>query len=377
MEEIKDIISQFDIKGELIDIKCKDSGNINKTFIGTYRTEDGKIKQYIFQKINTTVFKEPYKLMKNIENVTRWIEKKSRFSGDTKHPYLKVIPTKSGKPLSVVTNENGEKQYYRVYNYIEDSVSYDVSNDKDVVRNTGEAFGHFQKMLIGYPINNLEETIADFHNTPKRYQNFLKDIELDVCDRVFDVSREIAFVIKNSSCVSTVTDLLDKNRIPTRVIHGDTKVNNVMMNEETGEYLTVIDLDTVMLGSSLYDYGDGIRSAASSALEDERDLQKVFLNTDLFESYTDGYLNEMASELTEDEVCNMGEAIKTITFELGLRFLDDYINGDTYFKTSYDKHNLIRARNQFKLLSDISNKMNYINEYILSSHEQKIKKLKN
>jgi len=375
MEEIKDIINQFDIEGKLVDIKCKDSGNINKTFIGTYRTEDGKIKKYIFQKINTTVFKEPYKLMKNIENVTQWIEKKSRFSGDTKHPYLKVIPTKSGKPLSVVTDENGEKQYYRVYNCIEDSVSYDVSNDKDVVRNTGEAFGHFQKMLIGYPTNNLEEIIADFHNTPKRYENFLKDVELDVCDRVSDVSKEIVNVIKNSSCVSTITGLLDKNRIPLRVIHGDTKVNNVMMNEETGEYLTVIDLDTVMLGSSLYDYGDGIRSAASAALEDERNLQKVFLNNELFESYTDGYLNEMAPYLTEDEVCNMGEAIKTITFELGLRFLDDYINGDTYFKTSYDKHNLIRARNQFKLLSDINNKMNYINEYTLNSYKQKVKKL--
>lgn len=375
LEKIKNIISQFDIDGSLIDIKCKNNGNINKTYIGTYKMSTGETKQYIFQKINTTVFKEPYKLMKNIENITNWIEKKSKFSDDLEHPYLKVILTKSKKPLSVVINENGEKQYYRAYNCIENSISYDVSNDKNVVYNTGKAFGHFQKMLIDYPINTLEETIADFHNTPKRYQSFLKDIELDVCDRVYDVAKEIAFVIKNSGCVSTITDLIDKGRIPIRVTHNDTKVNNVMMNEETGDYLTVIDLDTVMLGSSLYDYGDGIRSAASNSLEDESDLQKVFLNNELFESYTDGYLSEMAPFLTEDEVCNMGEAIEVITFELGLRFLNDYINGDTYFKTSYDKHNLIRARNQFKLLSDIKSKMNYINEYTLNSYKQKVKKI--
>lgn len=376
LDEIKDIVEQFDIEGSIIDVKCKNNGNINKTYMATYKMNSGEEKHFIFQKINTTVFKEPYKLMKNIENITNWIEKKAKFSGDSKHPCLKVIPTRKRKPLAVILDENGEKQYYRAYNCIENSISYDVSKDKNVVYNTGKAFGYFQKMLIDYPINTLEETIADFHNTPKRYENFLKDIELDVCDRVDDVSRELIFAIKNSSCASIITNLMDKGRIPTRVTHNDTKVNNVMMDKNTGEYLTVIDLDTVMLGSSLYDYGDGIRSAASNSLEDESDLDKVFLNTELFESYTDGYLSEMAEYLTEDEVCNMGEAIAVITFELGLRFLNDYINGDTYFKTNYDKHNLIRARNQFKLLSDIKNKMNYINEYTLKKYKEYIDKNK-
>ena len=375
MNEIKELINQFDIDGTLLDIDCKNSGNINKTYLATYKMSNGEIRSYIFQKINTTVFKEPYKLMKNIENITNWINKKSKFSDD-KHPCLKVVKTKNLKSLAVILDKNGEKQYYRAYNCIENSISYDVSKDKNVVYNTGKAFGHFQKLLIDYPIDKLEETISDFHNTPKRYENFLKDVELDVCDRAYDISKEITFVLKNSSCVSIITDLMKKNRIPIRVTHNDTKVNNVMMDEVTGDYLTVIDLDTVMPGSALYDYGDGVRSAASNALEDETNLDEVYLNNELFESYTDGYLSEMAPYLLEDEVCNMAEAIEVITFELGLRFLNDYINGDTYFKTNYDKHNLVRARNQFKLFQDIQAKLPYIYEYILNlykKHKEKIK----
>lgn len=376
VEDIRKIVDQFDIDGILIDIKCINNGNINKTFIGTYKMSDGSEKKFIFQKINTTVFKEPYKLMKNIENITTWIEKKSKFCEDTKHPCLTVIPTINKKSLAFVLDNNGEKQYYRAYNCIENSISYNVSTDKKVVYNTGKAFGHFQKLLIDYPIDKLEETIPNFHNTPKRFKDFLNDIELDVCNRVDEVAREITFVLKNSGCVDTITNLIDKGRIPIRVTHNDTKVNNVMMNEITGEYLTVIDLDTVMPGSSLYDYGDGIRSAASTSLEDEKNLDLVTLNTSLFEAYTDGYLSEMAPFLTEEEVLNMGESIKIITFELGLRFLNDYINGDTYFKTNYDIHNLIRARNQFKLFTDINNKMGYINEYTMNKYKEKVKVLK-
>lgn len=372
-KEIKQIVEQFDIDGSLRDISSKNNGNINKTYIATYKMQNGEEKKFIIQKINTTVFKEPYKVMKNIENITNWIDKKSKLCND-KHPCLKVIPTKDSKNLAVVLNENGEKQYFRAYNCIENAISYEVSKDKSVVYNTGKAFGYFQKMLIDYPICEIEETIADFHNTPKRYRNFLNDIDLDVCDRVYEVSKEISFILKNSSCASIITDLIDKGRIPIRVTHNDTKVNNVMMDEKTGGFLAVIDLDTVMKGSSLYDYGDGVRSAASNSSEDEQDLDKVFINCELFESYTDGYLSEMAPFLTLDEVHNMGSAIEVITFELGLRFLNDYINGDTYFKINYDKHNLIRARNQFKLLLDIKEKLAYINQYTLNSYQKIMKK---
>lgn len=371
-EEMKKIVNQFQIDGNLIDIKCKTNGNINKTFIASYLMNDNKNKDFIFQKINTTVFKEPYKLMQNIENVTNWIEKKSKFCEDDIHPCLKVILTNNNKLLATVLDTNGEKQYYRSYNCIENSISYDVTTDKKVIYNAGKAFGHFQKLLIDFPIDKIEDTIPDFHNTPKRYNDFIKDVKLDVCDRVEEVAKEIIFVIKNSSCASQITSLMEKGGIPLRVTHNDTKVNNVMMDKITGDYLTVIDLDTVMLGSSLYDFGDGVRSACANAIEDEADLSKVFIRLDLLEAFTDGYLSEMAPYLTEDEVCNMAEAIETITFELGMRFLHDYINGDTYFKTNYEKHNLVRARNQFKLLVDIKNKKSYIDDYVMKKYKEYI-----
>ena len=369
MKDIKNIASEFNINGELINIECKNNGNINRTYIATYKMENGKEEHFIIQKINTTVFKEPYKLMKNISNVTSFIEMKTQFFGDVIHPCLYVIKSKNNKLLVEEKDEKtGEKQYYRAYNCIEDSISYDVSNDKKVVYNVGAAFGHFQRLLSDYDADDLETTIPDFHNTPKRFDDFMSDIELDVCDRVEEVSKEIIFLLKYRGSKDKIVNLLKKGTIPVRVTHNDTKVNNVMMHKNTGNYLTVIDLDTVMSGSALYDYGDGVRSTCSTSAEDEENLNKVELNFELFKEYTKGYLSEMADYLTEDEVCNMGESIRVITFELALRFLNDYINGDTYFKTTYDKHNLVRARNQLKLLSDIDKKMPEINKFILETY---------
>jgi len=371
MKEMMNICEQFDIKGKLIRIECHGSGNINKTFMGIYQMEDGETKNFIFQKINTMVFKEPYKLMKNIENVTSFIEMKTQFCGDEIHPCLNVIKSNNNKLLVEVKDEKtGEKQYYRAYNCIENSISYDVSTDKKVVYEVGQAFGHFQRMLSDYDADELETTIPDFHNTPKRFDDFMSDLELDVCDRAYEVSDEIITILKYKGCKDKIVNLLKKGTIPTRVTHNDTKVNNVMMNKDTGDFLTVIDLDTVMPGSSLYDFGDGVRSTCSSASEDEQDLTKVELILDLFKEYTKGYLSEMADYLTADEVCNMGESIKVITFELALRFLNDYINGDTYFKTNYEKHNLVRTRNQLKLLSDIDKKMPEINKFILDTYKE-------
>lgn len=367
-EEIKTIASQFNIDGNLISIECKNNGNINKTYLGTYMMNNGEIKHFIFQKINTTVFKEPYKLMKNISNITKFIDIKTKFSDDI-HPCLNVIKTNNNKPLAVILDENGEKQYYRAYNCIENSISYDVTTDKKIVYKVGEAFGHFQGLLSDYDADDLEITIPDFHNTPKRFDDFMSDIELDVCDRVCEVSDEIVTILKNKGCKDKIVNLLKKGTIPTRVTHNDTKVNNVMIDKDTGEFLTVIDLDTVMPGSALYDYGDGVRSTCTTAAEDEKDLNKVMLNMDLFREYTKGYLSKMTDYLTEDEVCNMGESIKVITFELALRFLNDYINGDTYFKTKYDKHNLVRAKNQLTLLADIDKKMPEINKFILDTYK--------
>ncbi|MDO4962519.1 MAG: phosphotransferase [bacterium] len=371
LDIIKQVTDQFDIKGNLLDIKCKNNGNINKTYIGTYKMMDGSTNRFIFQKINTTVFKEPYKLMKNISGITDWIEDKTKLLNDNK-PCLKVIKTKSGNSLATIEDFNGEKMYYRAYNCIDNAITYDRSLDPNIVYNSGKAFGHFQKLLIDYPIEKVEESIPDFHNTKLRYIKFLNDIKEDVCKRCESVKDEIELVKKNESIISSITDLVDNNLIPIRITHNDTKVNNVMIDIDTKDYLTVIDLDTVMLGSCLYDYGDGIRSSASNALEDEEDLAKVYLDNNLFEKYTDGYLSEMAPFLNEYEVSNLGRSIEVLTLELAMRFLNDYINGDTYFKTVKDKHNLIRARNQLKLLSDIQSKMEYINNYTNFSYKKRM-----
>lgn len=365
MLDLKEILSNYDIQGEYQGHEVNDSGNINKTYVVIF-LEDGVEKKYLVQKINTSVFMEPYKLMKNIEGVAKYFKRKMAKENDEVHKTLDIVKTKDGQLLYAKPNE---EEYYRVYEYIEDATSYDCSVDKNVVFNTGQAFGHFQRVLSNYPMDQLEETIPDFHNTVKRYEKLLEDIIVDPKKRAMDVGRWITFILQRRKEYSLIVNQLGTKDLPLRVTHNDTKVNNVLMQKESGDFLAVIDLDTVMPGSLLYDYGDGIRSTASTAKEDEKDLSKVSLDLELFESYTDGYMSEMAPYLTEKEVSLMGKSIKIITLELAIRFLDDYINGDTYFKVNYEGHNLDRALNQMKLVEDIEEKMDYINDYIDRSYE--------
>ena len=360
---IEKILEKFNIDGELIDVVVNNSGNINNTYVATFRKDDGSNKKYLVQRINTTVFTEPYKLMKNIEGITSYLKKQMRRDGDSTHRVLELVKTKDNKTLCYV-DDDGQRDYYRVYEFIENAITYDYSTDPNIVFNTGAAFGNFQKSLIEYPMNRLHETIPDFHNTKKRYKKFIEDIKIDPEGRVMEVANEIVFILMREDICPMLVEHLGTQRVPYRVTHNDTKVNNVMMDAHTGEYMAVIDLDTVMPGSLLFDYGDGIRSTASTAAEDETDLSKVNLNLELFEAYTRGYLSEMAPYITEDELDLMGESIRIISLELGMRFLNDYINGDTYFKTNYDKHNLDRARNQLKLVQDIESKLDYINQFI-------------
>ena len=360
---INEVIRKFNIDGELVNVDVNDSGNINKTYVATFKKDDGSLKKYLVQRINTSVFTEPYKLMKNIDSVTSYLKRQMRRDGDTTHRVLEVIKTKDNKTLCYIDN-NGQRDYYRVYEFIENAVTYDYSTDTNIVYNTGVAFGNFQKSLIGYPMNRLHETIVDFHDTKKRYQKFIEDIKIDPEGRVMEVASEIVLILMREDICPMIVDSLGTEQVPYRVTHNDTKVNNVMMNVETGEYMAVIDLDTVMPGSLLFDYGDGIRSTASTAAEDETDLSKVQIDLELFEAYTRGYLSEMAPYITESELDLMGESIRIITLELAIRFLNDYINGDTYFKTNYEKHNLDRARNQLRLVQDIEYKLDYINKFI-------------
>ena len=297
MLEIERIINQFNIKGKLVDVKTNNSGNINNTYVATFSMEDGSIKKYLIQKINTTVFTEPYKLMKNIEGVTSYLKRQMLKDNDDKHQVLEVIKTKDNKSLCYI-EEHGERDYYRIYEYIENAVTYDCSTDPRIVYYTGKAFGNFQKQLRNYPMNRLTETIKDFHSTDKRYKKLLEDIKIDSEGRVMEVAPEIVFILMREDIYSLITEELGTEAVPYRVTHNDTKVNNVMMNKDTGDFLAVIDLDTVMPGSMLFDYGDGVRSTASTAKEDEIDLSKVSLNLELFEAYTKGYLSEMAPYIT-------------------------------------------------------------------------------
>ena len=371
---IEEILKKFNIGGELVEVTKTGSGNINKTYVLSVKGNDGIIKKYLLQQINTKVFSEPYKLMKNIEGVTSYLKKQLIKNGDTKHKVLEVIKTRDGKPLCYVTNESDTREYYRMYDYIDNAISYDCSFDSNVVFCTGKAFGNFQRLLEHYPMDKLEETIKGFHDTKERYNKLIYDIKIDPEGRALEVSREIVFILMREDSYSQITSELNAGEIPLRVTHNDTKVNNVMINKDINDYLAVIDLDTVMPGSMLYDYGDGIRSTASTASEDETNLDKVQLDMDLFKAYTDGYMSEMADHLTYEEVSLMGESIRIITLELAIRFLNDYINGDTYFKINYDKHNLDRARNQIKLVQEIENKLDEINKYIVDSYNKYITK---
>lgn len=368
MERIKDydrlkgIIGEFNINGSITSINPINNGIINTTYVATL--SDGR--RFLLQRVNTNIFKEPYRLMKNIENVVEYIRQNDGSSRD----YLTVIKTKEGSPLFVDEDEFSHKNYYRLYNYIENTISYNKVDSCDIAYKAGKAFGHFQSVLHNYPIEQLEETIENFHNTKKRYIDFINSCNKDALGRTTLASEEIQEVKSREAICGVIVDLLDKNEIPYRVTHNDTKINNVLIDANTKDPVAVIDLDTVMPGSGLYDYGDGVRSAASTAYEDETDLSKVSLDMEKFKAYTDGYLSEMALYLTDGEVSNMANSIRIITLELAMRFLEDYLNGDTYFKTDYESHNLDRARNQLKLVKDIEEKLPEMEAYISECYKK-------
>ena len=366
-KELLYIIKKFDVRGDIKELNPINNGIINTTYV--VKTDDkGNINKYLLQKINTSIFTEPFKLMKNIENVTKYISLNDSESKDT----INVIKAKNGLPLYVTSDPFSHKEYYRVYNYIDNTISYNKSEKTEIVYNTGKAFGHFCKVLRDYPINDLEEIIKDFHNTKKRYDKLIETYKLNPVNRNNRAFKQISEIISREEECSVLVNLLEDDKIPYRVTHNDTKVNNVLMDSVTKEPVAVIDLDTVMKGSGLYDYGDGVRSAASNALEDETNLNNVYINMDMFKAYTDGYLSEMASYLNEEEILNMANSIKIITLELAIRFLDDYLSGDTYFKTNYDDHNLDRCKNQLKLVNDIDQKLEEMNSYIKESYNKYI-----
>ena len=354
-------ILHFDLPGVPVDRYIYGSGHINDTFLLVMEQPDGSRIKYILQRMNGNIFKNPEELMENIIGVTSHLRKKIiENGGDPQRETLNVVPTKEGAPF--YKDEAG--LYWRVYLFIDDATSYDKVNKPEDFYESALTFGHFQRLLADYPAHTLHETIKGFHDTAARYEVFLEAVKADVCGRAASVQKEIDFVMSHEATVHVLGDLLKEGKLPLRVTHNDTKLNNIMIDNATGKGICVIDLDTVMPGLSINDYGDSIRFGASTGDEDEPDLSKVSCDMGLFEHYTRGFLEGCHGSLTPTELEMLPMGAKVMTFECGMRFLTDHLQGDTYFKIHRENHNLDRCRTQFKLVADMEDKWETMAEIV-------------
>ena len=343
-EKLQRVAAQFNLAAPAQHIAPYGNGHINDTYLVTT-----PVARYIMQRLNRRVFERPDRVMENIRRVTAHLAQKiCESGGDPMRETLTVIKTRGDALFHV--DEDGE--YYRVYPFIERTVSFDLPDSAALFMCSAHSFGQFQRRLADFPAEQLHESIANFHNTPDRFRKFLIAVQKDRAGRRGNVPDEIAFALRYAS---EMPALIEAN-LPLRVTHNDTKLNNVLMDERTGEGLCVIDLDTVMPGLAAYDFGDAIRFGANTAVEDETDLAKVGCDLTMFEAYVRGYLRATGGALTESEIALLPMGAKLMTLECGLRFLTDHLNGDTYFKIHRENHNLDRARNQFALVRDMEAK---------------------
>ena len=335
MNTYKSVAEQFALQGNVVEICPYGEGHINLTLLVT-TTE----KRYIMQKMNTRVFTDPDSLMANICGVTEHLASRGIET-------LVVVPTKDGKSFLKGAD------CYRVYDFIENTVTYQKVTDKEVFKNSGKAFGEFQNYLAEFDASKLTETIKRFHDTPNRFEAFKKALEADAFDRAKECKAEIDFVLSHENTYGIAMEGLADGTLPLRVTHNDTKLNNILMDAESGEARAVIDLDTIMPGSMLFDFGDSIRFGASTAAEDEPDLDKVHFDIELFKAYAEGYCGAVKDSITKKEAELLPYGAYLMTIECGMRFLTDYLSGDTYFATKYKGHNLVRCRTQIRLASEM------------------------
>ena len=355
--KFKQILQQFAVNTK---IEPYGNGHINDTY--------GLIEpRYILQRINTDIFKHPHELMENIENVTSFLrEKIKKNGGDPQRETLTVIKTVDGKNYY----QYDENNVFRMYLFVENTKSIENSKTPEDLYEAGVGFGRFQRMLSDYPADTLHESIKDFHHTPKRVEALKLAIREDKAGRAASVEAEISFALEQAVWADQVVKGIEDGSIPLRVTHNDTKINNILFDQETGKAVCVIDLDTVMPGSMLYDFGDALRMGGSTGAEDETDLSKVWFDETAFEAFAKGYLSELKDDLTETELELLPFSVKLMTYECGIRFLTDYLNGDTYFKIHREHHNLERARNQFKLVADIAGKEERLSAMIKEIKEE-------
>lgn len=351
-EEIKSILENFAIAGKFVEFYPIDDGHINDTLTVVYNV-NGKEMRHLLQRINTTVFKNPDELMANVDCVTSFLRDKIIASGgDTEREALYCKPTRTGKKYFV----DSKNRVWRLYNFVENSFSHNTIESKEIFFNAGKAFGDFQRQLADFPIDKLYETIPDFHNTGKRYKNLVNAINADPKGRVKYLGEEIEFCRARRNETYVLTGKTVIGDLPLRVTHNDTKLNNILFDKTTNEPICIVDLDTVMPGLSLYDFGDAIRFGANTAAEDEKDVSKVSLDLELYEQYVRGFLTTAGSSLVAEEVRLLPFSAKMMTLECGMRFLTDYIEGDVYFKIHYPDHNLVRCHTQFALVADMERK---------------------
>ena len=334
----------FAYKGKLIDFASYGEGLINSTYLATC-IDGEKTNKYILQAINTSVFNDPELLMNNILAVT---------------DFLNLSKNNDQKVLTPVTTRNGHNFVrdtagicWRMYVYIENSITLNAPETKEDFYESGLAFGKFQHSLADFPADKLRESIPDFHNTPKRYNDLTEAVKNDVCGRVKEVGSELEFIMSRKDFCGVLIDANKRGALPIRVTHNDTKINNVLFDKDTRKACCVIDLDTVMPGFSVTDFGDAIRFGANTAAEADKDLTRVALDMGMFNAFADGFLTGCGGSLTDSEIMLLPEGAEIMTLEQAMRFLTDYLNGDTYFKVTRKGHNLDRCRNQIKLFSEM------------------------
>ena len=343
----------FNIPGPFFSYEEVSHGNVNLTYKVNYIRDDGtgmaRIKPYLFQRVNTYAFKNPVQLMENIDKVTEYFRNQRPDQVNLHFHHSEV----SGERRNYLMDDGG---FWRVCNYVP-SLTFDTCDDIEIVRNAGEAFGDFQMVLKDFDASKLYYTIEDFHNTRKRYETLLKDVKADPVGRVHEVRDELDYLIQVQDRACRLTDMYDQGKLPLRVTHNDTKINNVLFDEVTRTALVVIDLDTVMPGLVGHDFGDAIRFAANFVEEDSREPEKAGINLNIFWAFAEGFLSKTASILTDAEIDTLGLSCYVLACELATRFLDDYILGDPYFKINYTDHNLVRTRCQIALAKDMERKL--------------------
>lgn len=361
---IQKAFETFKYEGKFVCVTPYGNGHIHDTYRVIVEVENGRRVPYLLQRFNDKVFKDPVLVMSNIERVTTHLKKKMHSFGkiDTKQNPLTVIRTQNNSPL----HYDEEGLFWRLFNFIDDSASFDVIRDNNIARAAARSFGEFLAFLNDLPEPPLMETIPDFHNTPSRFARLLEVVEMDPLGRVREVQAEIDFVFQREADTKKLFNQLEQGKLPLRVTHNDTKVNNVLFDNVTAEALCVIDLDTVMPGLAAYDFGELVRTCCTTAAEDEMDLSRVEFDIDVFRVIAEGFLDGASLCLTQAEYESLAFGGKLMTFENGMRFLTDYIEGDVYYKTHREGHNLDRSRNQFYLVTKIENKMPKLEEIIES-----------